>query len=201
MPHGETAYAFALSSRQKWHLQLDVHSNTACDNSVLVLVGSVNRFHVAESLEEAQRQELAWVSFAMLKNVNCCSLLLVRDGKVLLARGALGAEAAKSTDASTNLDTLSSVVSKQLSESSEASTVVAGSASQLYLPDRGAMEAAGLGGGSSIPAGVNSLMLAHLPGMQSGCLMVLSDRARGLSDKDRNWAVAMAAKLGPILSQ
>ena len=35
-------------------------------------------------------QELAWASFALLKNTNSCGLLIFNDSQALLGRGALG---------------------------------------------------------------------------------------------------------------
>lgn len=168
--------------------------------SGMCVAGSVNRFHVAEGLTDIQKQELAWSSFALLKNVNCCSVLVLRDGNCLLARGALSADAVSATPGGpAALAALGSLLSLQMASSGEASAVLAGRQQQLYAPDRRAMGVAGLENLGCVPAGANALLAVNLPGSVPGCLLVLSDRARGLGDKDRAWVTAMAAKLGAAL--
>lgn len=41
-------------------------------------------------MARACAQELAWASYALLRNTNCCGVIMLHGGKVLLARGALG---------------------------------------------------------------------------------------------------------------
>jgi hypothetical protein len=55
-------------------------------------------------------QELAWSSFALLKNTNSCGVVFFQGGKAILARGALGDSVVTSTsDAQTSLDNITKV--------------------------------------------------------------------------------------------
>jgi hypothetical protein len=54
--------------------------------------GAARAFALSEALAEPAARELAWLSYALLKNVNCCGVVLVgRGGGALAARGAIGA--------------------------------------------------------------------------------------------------------------
>lgn len=54
-------------------------------------------------------QELAWASYALLRNTNCCGVVMVREGHVLLARGALGSEVVTAGNAAASLAAMSKV--------------------------------------------------------------------------------------------
>ena len=54
-------------------------------------------------------QELAWASYALLRNTNASNVLLVRGGRAWLARGAVGAAAVGSDNAAAALDALGQV--------------------------------------------------------------------------------------------
>lgn len=56
-------------------------------------------------------QELAWSSFALLKNVNCCSVLLLQPAKqaALLARGAVASSCVTQGDNKGSLQRVSQV--------------------------------------------------------------------------------------------
>lgn len=60
------------------------------------------------------RQELAWSSFALLKNVNCCSVLLLQPGSAqsastLMARGAVSSSCVAPGDSKASLQRVSQV--------------------------------------------------------------------------------------------
>lgn len=60
------------------------------------------------------RQELAWSSFALLKNVNCCSVLLLQPGSAqsastLMARGAVSSSCVAPGDSKASLQHVSQV--------------------------------------------------------------------------------------------
>jgi hypothetical protein len=86
-------------------------------------------------------------------------------------------------------------LSRALASSPDAAAVASGARPQLWLPDRGAMGRAGADAWACVPRGAGSLLLQGLPG--GGLLVVICDRPRALPDKDRKWAAALAAKLGP----
>jgi hypothetical protein len=57
--------------------------------------GAARVFVLAERLPEADKRELAWLTFALLKNANCCGVVVARGGgEVVAARGAIGSGAA-----------------------------------------------------------------------------------------------------------
>jgi hypothetical protein len=62
-------------------------------------------------------QELAWTSFALLKNVNCCSVLLLQPdaNSALMARGAVAQSVAVQGNAAASLNNISQVGGSQLS--------------------------------------------------------------------------------------
>lgn len=55
---------------------------------------------------ERGAQELAWASYALLRNTNASAVLLVRGGRAWLARGAVSAAAAGAADGPAALDAL-----------------------------------------------------------------------------------------------
>jgi hypothetical protein len=79
--------------------------------------------------------------------------------------------------------------------------VASGQQQQLHLPDRGAVARA-CAAAASIPQGAECASLHALParaGGGGGLLVLLSERARALTDKDRKWAAALAGKLADVL--
>lgn len=69
-------------------------------------------------------------------------------------------------------------LSELCSKSSEVPSVASGQASQLYLPDRGAMGRAGLASCSSVPQGAESALVQHIPGKPGSVMLLFSERAR-----------------------
>ncbi len=54
-------------------------------------------------------QELAWASASLIKNTNCCGVVVVHRGKPVLARGALGSPVVQDGPAKATLDAISKV--------------------------------------------------------------------------------------------
>lgn len=81
----------------------------------------------------------------------------------------------------------------------------------LYCPDRAAIVKAGADGWSCVPEGAESLLAQPLlpfgtggtpaAGPARGVLLLVSERPRALSGKERAWAAAVAAKLHAALAQ
>ncbi|KAK9822186.1 hypothetical protein WJX81_008371 [Elliptochloris bilobata] len=67
-------------------------------------------FALAPGLPQDAKQELAWASYALLRNTNASALLLVYGGRAWLARGAVGAAAAGVADGSAALAALGQAV-------------------------------------------------------------------------------------------
>ena len=54
-------------------------------------------------------QELAWSSFALLKNTNSCGAILLSGEKALMGRGAIGANVVKAGDQEESLANITKV--------------------------------------------------------------------------------------------
>eukprot|EP00879_Flechtneria_rotunda_P006168 GHRR01006485.1.p1 GENE.GHRR01006485.1~~GHRR01006485.1.p1 ORF type:complete len:331 (+),score=129.47 GHRR01006485.1:317-1309(+) len=161
------------------------------------IAGSAQLFALAEGLDETARKELAWASFALLKNVNCCSVLLLDHAasNVLLARGAVARDVTVAGDQAASLTR----VAQAYSSSSTAAAGLLPAAKQQWLPEKAAVKQSGLGSIPFVPEGVQSALVQPLPGGLA--LLVLAERPRALSEKDRKWVAAIANKLGGILQQ
>ncbi|GBF93312.1 hypothetical protein Rsub_06044 [Raphidocelis subcapitata] len=174
--------------------------------------GSARVFALDGALPEAERRELAWLSFAALKNANACGVALLRGadcGRAVVARGAVGSGVAGSGggggggagasggggagDGAEVLQAVAKDVARGVAASPEVAAVARGAAPSLWLPDRAAMARAGADGWACVPRGAQSLLLQAVPG--GGLLILMAERPRGLPDKDRRWAAALAAKL------
>jgi hypothetical protein len=72
--------------------------------------------HCLDAAAAVAAQELAWASFALLKNVNCCTVLLLRpsSSEVLLARGSVAnSMATAASDAAVSLDRIAQVMGRR----------------------------------------------------------------------------------------
>ncbi len=92
---------------------------------------------------------------------------------------------------------------KQICQSSgDVAAVASGKQQQVFLPDRSAV-ARSCPNSSSIPAGAECASIHHIASSSGkasqGMLVLLSEKARGLTEKDRKWAAALAAKLVEVL--
>ena len=70
-----------------------VTTDVLAETDSLLCTGSVQGFVFDKSLPEAVAKELAWSSFALLRNTNSCSVVIVKNGSVVMARGVLGVNA------------------------------------------------------------------------------------------------------------
>jgi hypothetical protein len=151
--------------------------------------GGANVFALDEALPEAARRELAWASYALLKNCNVCAAAACWRVRADLSRGALGAGVVGAGGA------------PALAAAAEvwAPQATLGAA---YCADRGEMARRGLAASALVPAGAQSALVVPLGGGGDGALLLLSDRPRALSSKERAWAKAIAAKLrGALLAE
>ncbi|KAG2422693.1 hypothetical protein HXX76_015857 [Chlamydomonas incerta] len=165
--------------------------------------GSANGFFLEPSLPEAAKKELAWSSFSLLKNTNCCGVAVVAGGKVLMARGALGSGVVTPGSAGASLAAMSKDLAS-LSGSSKVAAALAGASAdtqQLWLPERGGFGGAGAGSLALLPAGAQCLLVQHipLPGGGPAALIVFSERPRALADRERGWVAAVANKLAAFM--
>ncbi|GFR42980.1 hypothetical protein Agub_g3979 [Astrephomene gubernaculifera] len=162
--------------------------------------GAANCFFLEPSLPESTKKELAWCSFALLKNTNCCGLLLVAGDRVLLARGALGSQLVRPGDAERSLAAMSQDYTSVCS-TSKISEVASGAVSQLWLPERGDFGGAGMQALAVLPEGAQCLLAQHVAA-QSGrpaVLLVFSERPRAMAERERGWVATIADKLSAFV--
>lgn len=155
-------------------------------------------------------QELAWASYALLLNTNICGLTVYWDGQAVLARGLLGSAAlGSSAAAGSGKDAAAAAALAALSGAEPAAASQGWRQGAIYCSDRAAIGKAGAGGWPSVPAGAESLLVQPLLAFGSGseggtaargALLLLSERPRALSAKERAWAAAVAAKLHDALA-
>lgn len=120
-----------------------------------------------------------------------------------MCRGLLGAAALG--PASARGDAAATLAALSQSWAGSSSSSVGSGEEEMYCPDRAAMERAGLAGWACVPAGVETALAQPLRSMGSaggpseGTLLLLSERPRALSGRERAWAAALAAKLADVL--
>ena len=172
--------------------------------------GGSNVFALDSDLPENVRQDLAWTSYALLKNANTCGMMVVWNGKVLMCRGILG----------------SSIASKDAKEVLQRATEALGGASWLTVEnnqqlgtsvvlfeDKSSMNRAGVSGCACVPEGANTVAVVPLRPLEydnnkessdsmvsMGALVLVSERERALSGKEQRWAQGVAAKLYSVFN-
>jgi len=168
--------------------------------------GAANGFAFDPSVQDAAKAELAWASFALIKNTNSCGVILLGPAqRVLLARGALGSSVLTPGNSAATLERMSQDLSQVTSQSEVAGLLAgegassSGTSQQLYLPDPLAMARVGANRWASVPQGAQSLLLQRVGGGNSGkpagLLLVYSERPRELSVKELLWIGEIGAKL------
>ncbi|CAG9463416.1 unnamed protein product [Pedinophyceae sp. YPF-701] len=157
------------------------------------IAGSVQMFRLAPALSDATQQELAWSCFSFIRNTNACTALVysAAGSGAVACRGAVGTEAvAGARDADAQLAALSQAVDAVLSKP--------GACGDAYLQDRTQMASAGAGQWPFVPTGVESVLIRGMPDGK-GAIVLMSERPRAFSTKERAWTSAVAAKLAPAL--
>jgi hypothetical protein len=160
------------------------------------VAGGSNVFALRDSLTESTKRELAWASYALLRNANICGLAVVWDGDVVMCRGLVGAQVAGAG------------AGKALDVATQVWHGLSLGGCDAYSSNRAGIAQQGLGACALVPAGVQSLLLQPLAPLDGaiasdaprGTLLLLSERERALSSKERSWAQALAAKLHGSLS-
>jgi hypothetical protein len=157
-------------------------------------------------------QELAWASYALLLNTNICGLAVFWRGQAVLARGLLGVPSMATPPAASAVVAASDVLAA-LSGTELARASSSWQQGVLFCPDRAAMGSSGAGNWACVPEGAQSLLVQPLQPFgqrtagsttdqaSQGILLLLSERPRAMSAKERSWASAVAAKLHDSLAQ
>eukprot|EP00877_Chromochloris_zofingiensis_P011945 jgi/Chrzof1/7003/Cz02g07090.t1_CCB2[v5.2] len=157
--------------------------------------GAAQGFFLDPKLDDKTKNELAWMSFALLKNSNCCTIIVINDqGTALLARGAIGAGAVVTGNAEATLQKVSQSLPEALA------SIAGGKQQQTWFPDRQSISKAALDGCLCIPEGAQSLLIQPVgAGNNRPLIIAMSERPRGLSGKDQKWVSAVSSKLVGIL--
>ncbi|GAX74057.1 hypothetical protein CEUSTIGMA_g1507.t1 [Chlamydomonas eustigma] len=161
------------------------------------ITGAKNAFALDKKLPDKVKQELAWSSFALLKNTNSCGMLFFQGGKAIMARGAMGESVVTSTsDTQASLDNITKDMDNVSTQIPELNAVLSGQSGQLWLQDRQALERAGFSSLLSVPQGAQCLLAQRVAmGSEAGLLVVFSERPRSLSDRERSWVGSIGQKL------
>lgn len=139
------------------------------------------------SASESAARDLAWVSFASLRNSNTSSILVVWRGNVEIARGAFATEVMLETDdRSAALKHFQECMDEGLQKASFTEGL---SATGMYMPNRQAMRDVGIADLSCVADGIQSALLLPLTGdVNDGSFMlVLSEFERALGPRDQAW--------------
>ena len=164
------------------------------------------------------QQELAWASYALLLNTNICGLAAFWDGQAVLVRGLLRVPSLNAPSGS-DRDKAAARVLAALSSTELAAASSKWQQGVLYCPDRTAMGRAGAGSWGCVPEGAEAVLVQPLrplggtsataaagdqlpngAGTCRGVLLLLSERPRALSGRERAWSAAVAAKLQSALA-
>jgi len=158
--------------------------------------GGTQVFGITEGLSDEHRQELAWATFALLRNTNACSVLVVKAGKIWCARGSVPTLAATG-DPQEVLDGLSEAVKDASAACDELAAVQHPGAKPLYLADGRQLSGLSGSGWAFVPSGVKSVLVlpCTAAGAEGGMLILLGSEARAFSTRERAWAGAVANKL------
>mmetsp|Transcript_5952 Transcript_5952/g.17036 ORF Transcript_5952/g.17036 Transcript_5952/m.17036 type:complete len:345 (+) Transcript_5952:52-1086(+) len=158
-------------------------------------------FLLASDLTSMHQVELAWASFALMRNTAATALLVVRGSQVLAARGALGSAAVGGETAQQLVALSQAVEAAQRASGSgltQLQSAFSGTSRQLYLADPAAMRSVGADQWSFAPSDSRSALAVRIEptnGDESGLLLLFCDQQRGLSQRQRSWAAAIASKL------
>lgn len=173
------------------------------------IAGATNVFGLSDAIKDNAKKELAWASFSILKNSNSCAVIAYDATKeeVLMCRGAIASAAATGASTAEKLRSLTAAVRSAVKGSSDVQSLAAGGSTadgrQIVMADKLAMTAAGATGWGFVCEGIESMAVFPVVGAEGGkargLLIVLSERPRALSKKERGWVGAAAEKLASVM--
>lgn len=148
-------------------------------------------FVLRESSSEAEKEDCAWASYAILTNTLASGVIYIdAEGRAQLVRGTIRGKEDGTPDAS-KTETLSRVQTAWQSVSNTSSD---------YFTSRWDVDRAGANTWAFLPPTAESVSV-HRPANGGGVLVVWSDVDRAFSRKDRKWLDALAVKLSSIARQ
>ncbi|KAL3132696.1 hypothetical protein ABBQ32_009206 [Trebouxia sp. C0010 RCD-2024] len=167
--------------------------------------GATSVFAISDAVSDKQKQELAWASYALLRNTNTCGLVVYSAKQAVMARGAIGSAAA-STDKVSAQACLERLSKEYGSIKSQVATGSSPDTKHLlYLQDKGAISSTGAYSWvGAVPTGAESIFVCEdTGGAGQGrdlLLMMLSDKPRAWSPRERAWGRAVSHKLSQTMS-
>jgi len=158
----------------------------------------------------AEHAELAWASYALLRNTDACSVLAVDPaGRVAVARGAFASDALAgvppgSRDPAALCEALGAAWAEGLGDLQALAGAGDAGGGEVRLDDRLAMTASGAYGLPLVPAGARQLLAVPAGGRSDwgdGGLVLMSDVSEGLGTGDAAWARALGVKVAGALGR
>lgn len=176
----------------------------------LDVAGGEQVFAFSADLDDAAKSDLAWGTFALLTQTNAQGAILHKagggeggGGGVVCTRGSVRLP----TTGTGVLPGLPASIIAALSQSVAASGAVngpgagaeagagAGGEEVTYFQDRGAIDRAGANEWGFLPQGVESVLVQPAGKGAATRLVLVSDKPRAFSKKQRSWIAAIADKL------
>ena len=166
--------------------------------------GSVAAFVFDKKAPRPVAKELAWATFTCLRNTNTCTMLVVKDGSVAAARGALGvACAAGQNGGKPDWRAVESMVSRDL----EGTSSIAQQLPQegLHLKTRREITGSAVGSWQSIPEGCQAAFVMPLASGDedegASFVVALSEAEDGFGGKDLAWLRSIRSKLEGVFTK
>jgi len=159
-------------------------------------------FYLArEEVEEEALGELAWNSFALLKNTNASFVMFSRGPKLMVARGSFRIPGLPEGIPVTANYPIDKVLSKSFevtgSERVLRDAVKGQAPALLYLDSQAAIDRTKLYGDLCFLAkGIQSVLIARAG--EAGFVVVGANAPRAFSTKQRKWIASIAKKLGTM---
>lgn len=145
------------------------------------------------SSNESAARDLAWVSFASVRNSNTSSILVVWKGKVQLARGAFASDVSDVDDKSAALEQFQLSLDGALQQPSVLDGLPPGG---QYMPNKQSMRDQNLSKWSFVADGIQSAMLLPLSdNNEVSFMLILSEFERALGPKDQAWLRSLSQKV------
>ncbi|CAM6106967.1 unnamed protein product [Calypogeia fissa] len=157
--------------------------------------GQKQIFCLADGLTDTHRQDLAWVSYNLMRNTSTTAMLVWHSGQVVGARGFWGALADSGPGSALPLGSLQQKLEAKVEDFSTLKE-------PLYLSGN-----ADLQGWEILPSGAASVLVQPFPkdsnsendGAVQGFILLISRTPAGYRRKDRQWTASLAKKLSQVL--
>lgn len=159
-------------------------------------------FSPAVEADTSAKADMAWGTFALLTQTNAQGVILHRDGDdgVVCARGSVRLPTTGTGVLPGPPESIVAALSQSIAASGLTSTGTGpgageGSTSTMYFRDRSAIDRAGANEWGFIPQGAESVLVQRAGPDVGVKLLLISDKPRAFSKKQRAWVAAIADKL------